>query len=137
MKSVFKAVILMLIGGCTYYGIEICFRGYSHWVMGIIGGMCFLACGAVNEILPKDMIMQLQMMIGGLAITAIEFMAGIILNVVMGLHLWDYSGMPFNLLGQICLPFAVLWILLAGVAIVLDDYLRYWMFEEEKPTYKF
>ena len=44
--------------------------------------------------------------------------------------------MPFNLLGQICLPFAVAWLALAAVAIVLDDYLRYWLFGEEKPRYR-
>ena len=119
-----------------YYGIEIGFRGHSHWCMGIIGGICFLACGAVNEIFPKSLPMQLQMLFGGIVITAVEFMAGMILNVILGMNLWDYSDMPFNVAGQICLPFAAVWILLAGVAIVLDDYLRYWMFEEEKPEYR-
>ena len=80
--------------------------------------------------------LRVQMLISGSVITVIEFTAGIILNVEMGLNLWDYSGMPCNLMGQVCLPFAVIWILLAGVAIVLDDYLRYWMFEEEKPQYR-
>lgn len=43
--------------------------------------------------------------------------------------------MPFNLWGQICLPFSVLWVFLAGIAVVLDDWLRYWLFREERPHY--
>ena len=43
--------------------------------------------------------------------------------------------MPFNLLGQICLPFTLLWVALSIVAVVLDDWLRYWLFGEDRPTY--
>ena len=30
----------------------------------------------------------------------------------MGWNVWDYSDMPLNLYGQICLPFTGLWFLL-------------------------
>ena len=35
-----------------------------------------------------------------------------------------------------CLPFTVAWYILSLLAIVLDDHLRYWIFGEEKPRYK-
>lgn len=69
-------------------------------------------------------------------VTAIEFLSGYILNIVLGLGIWDYSNMPFNIIGQICLPFTVAWYILSLLAIVLDDHLRYWIFGEEKPRYK-
>lgn len=47
--------------------------------------------------------------VGALFVTAMEFVVGIPLNLMLGLHIWDYSSLPFNLLGQICLPFTVLW----------------------------
>lgn len=53
----------------------------------------------------------------------------------LGLGIWDYSNMPFNILGQICLPFSLLWVVLSACAIVIDDYERYWFFGEEKPYY--
>ena len=49
---------------------------------------------------------------------------------------WDYSDMPFNILGQVCLPFSALWVLLSALAIILDDYLRYWLYHEEQPHYR-
>ena len=64
-----------------------------------------------------------------------DLAAGILLNRWLGLGIWDYSNMPFNLWGQICLPFSVLWVFLAGIAVVLDDWLRYWLFREERPHY--
>ena len=58
------------------------------------------------------------------------------LYVWLELEVWDYSNLPFNFMGQICLPFSFAWTLLSGVAIVVDDYLRYLLFGEEKPHYK-
>ena len=37
--------------------------------------------------------------------------------------------------GQICLPFSILWIFVSIAAVVLDDWLRYWLFGEERPHY--
>ena len=37
---------------------------------------------------------------------------GVADNLVMGWNVWDYSSMPLNLYGQICLPFSGLWFLL-------------------------
>lgn len=54
---------------------------------------------------------------------------------VAGWNVWDYSDQPFNLLGQICLSYTLLWIPLSAVAIVLDDFLRCLLFGEEWPRY--
>ena len=40
---------LFLIGGALYYVIEILWRGYSHWSMFILGGICFVIMGLLNE----------------------------------------------------------------------------------------
>lgn len=77
-----------------------------------------------------------QIGIGEIVVLALEFITGCIVNIWLGWNIWDYSSLPFNILGQICLPFAILWIPLILVVIVLDDYLRYWWFDEEKPHYK-
>ncbi len=67
--------------------------------------------------------------------TAMELVVGVPLNLMLGLHIWDYSSLPFNLLGQICLPFTVLWFFLALLCIFVDDWLRYVLFNEERPHY--
>ena len=56
-------------------------------------------------------------------ITAIEFVAGAIVNVRLKLNVWDYSKMPLNLYGQVCLPFSLLWCLLTLPISFLSSYL--------------
>lgn len=135
MRSFLKHIILFLIGGMIYFCLEIIWRGYSHWTMVLIGGVCFVACGLINEVFDWNMPMWKQMLICSMSITSIEFVSGCVLNLILELNVWDYTGMPFNILGQICLPFSLLWFALSLVAIIFDDYLRYWFFGEEKPHY--
>lgn len=135
MKNIAKPLVLFIIGGSVYFIMEVIFRGYSHWTMFILGGLCFFYLGLINELIPWEMPLQMQGLIGAGIVTALELVAGCILNLWLGWSIWDYSDMPFNVLGQICLPFSLLWILLSIVAIILDDYLRYWLFGEDKPHY--
>lgn len=135
MRSVLKHSLLFLIGGSIYLLIEVAFRGHTHWTMLFVGGASFVLCGLINEIFSWEMLIELQMLICALIITAVEFVSGCILNLWLGMRVWDYSTIPFNVLGQICLPFTTAWYFLSLVAIVLDDYLRYWLFHEEKPRY--
>ena len=134
-KLVFKYLVLLLIGGMIYVLIELLFRGRSHFTMFILGGVCFVSVGLINEVLPWNTPFQLQMLLGGSIITVLEFISGCILNLYFGLGIWDYSDQPGNILGQICPLFSLLWVFLSGLAIVLDDYLRYRLFNEEKPHY--
>lgn len=131
-----KYFILFVIGGLIYCAMEMAWRGKTHWTMLIVGGLCFLFCGSINELFDMDMPIWIQMLICAAGITTIEFISGIILNIILQLNVWDYSNMPFNVLGQICLPFSFLWFLLSFVAIWLDDWLRYVLFGEEKPHYR-
>jgi len=51
--------------------------------------------------------------IGGAVITTIEFITGAVVNIALGLNVWDYSGMAMNFMGQISLSFSLLWVLLS------------------------
>lgn len=130
-----RPLVLWGIGGLLYICCELLFRGYSHWTMFIVGGICFVLIGAINELIPWEMPIWQQAIIGAVIVTAIEFISGCIVNIWLGWAVWDYSNIPYNVLGQICIPFTAIWFFLAIVAIILDDYLRYWMFGEEKPHY--
>ena len=135
-KEVLKNFILFLIGGVSYVGVELAFRGYSHWSMFILGGLCFCLMGSINEFFPWDLALTSQMIISSIIITVLEFVFGIILNEVFLLNVWDYSNMPYNLCGQICLIFSIAWFFLSLIGIVLDDCIRHFLFKEEKPHYK-
>ena len=131
-----KVVLLFVFGGLMYMGVEILFRGYTHFSMFFVGGLCFVLVGGINEKLPWNMAFVSQMMIASLLVTAVEFIAGVILNLVLGLGVWDYSTLPYNLLGQISLIFSVGWFFLSAVGILLDDWMRYLIYGEERPHYK-
>ena len=130
-----RTKILFFIGGFLYVLIEMMWRGYSHWTMGILGGFCFIIVGGANEFLPWNMSILLQMLCGSLTITTFEFAVGYICNIVLKWNIWDYSHMPFNFMGQICLLYSFYWFLISLPIILLDDYLRYKWFNEEKPHY--
>lgn len=130
-------IFIFLIGGSVYVGIEMLYRGRSHWSMFILGGLCLIVVGLLNEkpFFPESFGIIPQALLGSVIITIFEFITGLIVNVWLGLNVWDYSNLPLNIMGQISLPFTLLWVLLAAVAIVVDDYIRYWCFGEEKPHY--
>ena len=134
MKHLVKYLILLVVGGAAYYGIEIVARGFSHWTMFVVGGICFVLVGIINEITPKVPLIQ-QMVLSAAIITTIEFMSGCVLNLWLGLNIWDYSDEVGNVLGQICPGHTLYWFLLSLVGIVLDDYIRHCFFGEEKPKY--
>lgn len=135
MKKILKIFILFIVGGISYLLIELAYRGHTHWSMLFVGGICFVLLGAQNEMYTWNMPLIWQCVIGALIVTAVEFVAGRIINIRLGWNVWDYSNLPFNLQGQICLLFSGLWMLLSAPAIILDDYLRYWFFGEEEPKY--
>lgn len=118
-----KEFFIFIIFGISYFTLEILYRGYSHWTMIILGGIVSVLIGLINEITP-NMRMWKQMFLGTILITVFEFILGYILNIKLGLGIWDYSNIPFNIMGQICLPFSFLWFVLSYFVIMLDDILK-------------
>lgn len=137
LKELLKCLILFLIGGFIYCCIEILWRSYTHWTMAIVGGICFVVIGGLNNYLPWKMKIWKQGIVGALFVTSVELVVGIPLNLFMRLDIWDYSQIPFNFIGQICLPFTILWFFLSISCIFVDDWLRYILFKEERPRYYF
>ena len=131
-----KYFILGIIGGAVYVLLEMLWRGYSHWTMFLLGAVCFILIGLLNEVFEWDTPLILQMFCGCAIITALEFITGCIVNLWLGWEVWNYSQYKFNVLGQISLRSSVGWYFLSLVGIVLDDYIRYRFFGEEKPRYK-
>ena len=135
-KVICKYMTLLLIGGGLYVLVELIWRGRSHWTMFLLGGVCFVALGLINEIILWDMPLWQQILIGAGIVTTLEFLTGCIVNLWLGWDVWDYSMMRGNVLGQICPQFIGLWIPVVLIAIVLDDWFRYWWFGEKRPHYK-
>ena len=129
-----KNLLIFSIFGLTYGLIEILWRGYTHPSMVIVGGICGLLIGLLNE-RNKKMNLLLQMVEGMVIVTVLEFVSGIILNLCLGLNIWDYSNMRFNLLGQICPQFCIAWFFLSYFVIRIDDLLRKTITSEDRNHY--
>lgn len=104
-------LVLFPVGAVGYYSLEIAFRGFSHWSMALCGGLCVCLIFLANRRLSRRPLIVRAFM-GALIITAVEFVAGCILNLWLGWSIWNYSHLPLNLLGQITPVFSAIWFLL-------------------------
>ena len=86
-----KYFILGIIGGAIYILLEMLWRGFSHWTMFLLGAVCFILIGLVNEVFEWDTPLILQMFCGCVIITALEFVTGCIVNLWLGWNILDYS----------------------------------------------
>lgn len=136
-KLLNKYITLFGVGGLLYVLLELLWRYWSHWTMFALGGTCFVALGLINEILPWEVALWQQMLLGACIVTALEFLTGCIINLWLGWGVWDYSNLSGNIMGQVCPQYFVLWLPVSLAGIVLDDWLRYWWFDQERPHYKF
>ncbi len=115
-------VFSFLMGYFIYSMIEIINRGYTHWTMSLTGGFILAALYAIN--CRKGMTLMKSSFSGAVLITAAELIVGIFDNLIMHWNVWDYSGMPYNFLGQICLLFSCYWFLLCIPAYYLCRLMR-------------
>lgn len=135
-KLLEKYAYLFTMGGLLYVLIELAWRGRSHWTMFVLGGICFVYLGLINEVMDWDVPLWRQALIGTAGITLLEFLTGCVVNLWFGWNVWDYSRMPGNVLGQICPQYTALWIPVSIAGIMLDDWIRYKRFGEAQPHYK-
>ena len=107
-------VIVFLIGSFGYMGLELLWRGHTHWTMGLAGGICVTLLYTLFQTFELNILTAF--LLSSVLITTVEFVFGYILNICLGMAVWDYSKMKHNIMGQICLTYSTLWGLLgAGV----------------------
>lgn len=122
ISLVYMYLTVFVAGGFAYGLIEIMARGFTHISMGVLGGAAMCLIHRMNggvRTLPRIMG---RAVLSAAFITMMEFITGEILNIRLGMNIWDYSQLPYNLDGQICLVFSMLWVLLSLVAMLFDDF---------------
>lgn len=105
--KIWKSVFLFYLGGMAYCALELGWRGRTHSSMFVTGGLCFLLIGGLQKV-PSPLPPLPRALIGAGIITMLELGCGLMVN--RSYAVWDYRTMPLNFLGQICLPFSLLWI---------------------------
>lgn len=106
-KKLGCTLFLFCIGGTLYNILEVLWRGYTHWTMFIVGGVCFNLIGRIHTICKKGLLIRCTLC--SLAITAVEFVSGCLFNLRLKMNVWNYSNMLLNIKGQVCLLYSVLW----------------------------
>lgn len=115
--NLFKYLNVFVIGAVGYALIELLWRGRTHWTMMITGGICFVIIYALSRLERVPLAYKCAM--GALSITAVEFMVGCIVNIMLGWAVWDYSMLEYNIMGQVCLLFSIIWYLICIPAFYL------------------
>ena len=113
---------IFCIGAIGYSILEIIWRGYTHWTMTITGGACFCFIYKINKKF-RNLSIWGKCFLGCSAINLTELFVGCIVNKLCKMKVWDYSKMPCNLFGQICLLYSFLWFLLCFPLFKFSDYL--------------
>lgn len=106
-----KFMTLFLIGGTGYAILELLWRGHTHWTMFILGGICLYLLFTLFSRMETYSVIT-KAFWGGIVITAAEFVTGCIVNLALDWDVWNYSDRGFDLLGQICPLYSILWMLL-------------------------
>jgi len=119
MTKIYKYMLIFAFGAAGYGAIELAFRGRTHWTMLITGGVCFVIIYMIA--LSRKIRKWQKWLLGGLAITLVEFAVGAVVNIGLGWKVWNYSNMPYNILGQICPTFSAMWCLLCIPMMWLCD----------------
>lgn len=145
MSGAGRWVLSMLLwtwGGTVYFFLEVVYKtvrgeperiSWTMLVLAIVLTIPVERCGAE---LPWGCPLWAQALACAATVTVVELLAGLVLNVWLGLGIWDYSGLPGNLLGQICLQFFFVWWGLCFVFIPVFDWMRWAVEGGERPHYK-
>lgn len=135
------SILLWTWGGTTYFFMEVIWKSINgrpeqiSWTMlalAIILCIPLERCGAE---LPWNCPLIIQAFICSTAITLVELISGVIINIWLSMNVWDYSNLPGNVLGQICPQFSLIWFALCFIFIPIFDMIRYVIQGGEKPYY--
>lgn len=130
---ILQELTVFLAGGAAYVTVELLWRGHSHVSMFVLGAVCFWLIGRMNY--RHDLPVAWQACLGACLITALEFLTGLVVNRWLRLGVWDYSTLPMNIMGQVCVYYSFLWLPLSAAAIFLEDGVRKVLFRVPFPSY--
>ena len=135
------SMLLWVWGGTVYFFLEVAYKlagGHPERISWTMLAVAILLCVPVERCGAEsrwDASIWRQALACAILVTAVELAAGLVLNVWLRLGIWDYSHLPFNLMGQICLQFFFVWWGLCFVFIPVFDWMRWAVEGGERPHY--
>ena len=126
--KIWRTLVLFYLGGTVYMTLEFLWRGRSHGSMFLLGGLCFLLLGVLGGRF-LGLPLWVKVVLGAAMITVLELLTGLAVNRQYAV--WDYRSMPFQFMGQICLPFSLLWMPLSLAGMQIYRAVSRWLKKEE------
>lgn len=133
--------LLWTWGGAAYFLLEVAYKSFRgeperiSWTMLVLAILLCIPVERCGAELPWTCPLWLQALSCAALVTAVELGAGLVLNVWLGLGIWDYSGLRWNLFGQICPQFFLVWWALCMAFIPIFDWMRYAVLGGQRPKY--
>ena len=118
LRTVPKTILTFIFGGVGYGLVEILWRGRTHPSMILTGGACLVIIRAITHAF-KSRTVIFRCLVGTALVTSVEFLVGCVVNRWLGLAVWDYSGMRYNVLGQICPTYTALWFCISTPLVMI------------------
>ena len=122
----FETAFVFTSGALIYWALELLWRGDTHWTMPLAGGLCLVLMYLIANFMPQPLWQKWIM--SAACTTTVEFTLDTVVNLRLGWHVWDYSTLAMNFMGQICPRFSLYWLLLAIPAVFFCNILRYYVF---------
>ena len=121
----YTACFCFSLGFFLYLTIETVYKSRisasnTHWSMGLLAGLAFVFLLFLDKTALTD---SKKAFCGMLFITVLEFFFGLYLNLYRRLNVWDYQKLPFNLLGQICPYFSLIWFVFSFLILYCNRFL--------------
>ncbi len=137
MKDIGRVAFLFVFGFMAYITVEVLYRGHSYPLMGALGGAAVVFPDLISRKSAYGADIILTSALNAAAITALELGIGLLsLNGLLPV-MWDYSALPLNYRGMICLPFTAAWFLLSVAACIITDLMNYYFFGDDgAPRYR-
>lgn len=111
-----ERMMLFLLGGGGYLGIELAWRGTSHWTMFLAGGFCLCL---LQGLAVRPVCLPLAAGAGAAAVSGLEVCIGLACREVLHIAVWDYSAEWGNLAGLVCPRYCLYWFFLCGWVILV------------------
>lgn len=137
------SMLLWTWGGTVYFLLEVAYKTITgkpemiSWTMIVLAMLLTIPVERCGYQLPWEVPLLVQALACASLVTVVELIAGLILNVLLGLYIWDYSHLWGNFMGQICPEFFLVWWGLCLAFIPAFDWLRWSIAGGQRPTYKF
>ncbi|MBQ9530701.1 MAG: hypothetical protein IJR70_01370 [Eubacterium sp.] len=110
MKEYLIYSLTFLASGNIYCLIELMYRSRTHYSMFFCAGLSVIILLYIYQN-NKSINPIVFALIASAVITLLELTFGIVFNIFLDEKVWDYSRTPLNFLGQICVPFSLIWFL--------------------------